>query len=228
MSRPSDFGYTFDPSVDYQPRVLQEFVMAQNGKVKIHCDGTVEADDGVLTHTVNPKGYNQYEYDGWSFNAYKSAAFHLWRKRPVGLTWVDHIDRVRTNDAFGNLRPCNASLNNLNQYRKNTKGYVHETKEWLERVNAYRKKTGKQPLYRRGTNTFPAVPTRGNGMSSESLTTQRTLQSAITRAKSRSFSSVSASSGLTTCVPDDVARIILELSGHLVVRSGGMAYHIFF
>ena len=51
---------------------------------------------------------------------------------------MDHVDRDRENDSFDNLRPVNASLNNLNQYRKNTKGYVHETQEWLDKVNGYR------------------------------------------------------------------------------------------
>ena len=38
-------------------------------------------------------------------------------------------------------------MNNLNQYRKGTKGYIHETKEWRDKVNAYRATKKMKPLY---------------------------------------------------------------------------------
>ena len=38
-------------------------------------------------------------------------------------------------------------MNNLNQYRKGTKGYIHETKEWRDKVNAYRATKNMKPLY---------------------------------------------------------------------------------
>ena len=89
---------------------------------------------------------DRYAVNGWGFQAYKSAAYQLWKKRPKELTWVDHGDRNRENDSFDNLRPVNASLNNLNQYRPNTRGYIHETQEWIDKVNGYRAKKGEPPL----------------------------------------------------------------------------------
>ena len=150
---PKDYGYIFEPAVDYQPRVVKEWVEVCNGKVIVDADGSVRLNPDsktsgidVLGHQITPKGYNSYEVNGWNFAAYKSAAFQLWKKRPKGLTWVDHIDRDRTNDSFPNLRPVNASLNNLNQYRPTTKGYVHETQEWVDKVNAVRRSKGQRPL----------------------------------------------------------------------------------
>ena len=150
---PKDYGYIFEPAVDYQPRVVKEYVVVCNGKAIVDADGTVRLNPDskssgfdVLGHQINPKGYNSYEINGWNFAAYKSAAFQLWKKRPKGLSWVDHIDRDRTNDSFSNLRPVNASLNNLNQYRPTTKGYVHETQEWVDKVNAARAAKRQRPL----------------------------------------------------------------------------------
>ena len=150
---PKDYGYIFEPAVDYQPRVVREWVDVCSGKARVHLDGSVtlspdskSRDFDVLGHQVNPKGYNSYEVNGWNFTAYKSASYQLWKKRPKGLTWTDHIDRDRANDSFPNLRPVNASLNNLNQYRPTTKGYVHETQEWVDKVNAARAAKRQRPL----------------------------------------------------------------------------------
>ncbi len=60
---------------------------------------------------------------------------------------MDHINRDRSWDAWENLRLVDTSLNNLNQYRKGTRGYIHETTEWRDRVNAYRAKKKMRPLY---------------------------------------------------------------------------------
>jgi len=227
---PKDYGYIFEPAVDYQPRVVKEYVVVCNGKAIVDADGTVRlnpdsksCDFDVLGHQVTPKGYNSYEINGWNFAAYKSAAFQLWKKRPKGLSWVDHIDRDRTNDSFLNLRPVNASLNNLNQYRPTTKGYIHETQEWVDKVNAARAAKRQRPLILKE----PAGNAKGSGMSSECLTTPRMLRLATCGPRSLLFRTVCASSGLRSCLPDDLACLVLELSGHLVVRSGGMAFHIF-
>ena len=100
---PKDYGYIFEPAVDYQPRVVKEYVVVCNGKAIVDADGTVRlnpdsksCDFDVLGHQVTPKGYNSYEINGWNFAAYKSVAFQLWKKRPKGLSWVDHIDQGGT------------------------------------------------------------------------------------------------------------------------------------
>ena len=68
---------------------MNEFVLSQNGKVRISRDGTVQinpdsdtAHIDVLEVSRHPKGYNQYAINGWGFQAYKSAAYQLWPKRP--------------------------------------------------------------------------------------------------------------------------------------------------
>jgi len=221
---PKDYGYIFEPAVDYQPRVVKEWVEVCNGKVIVDADGSVRLNPDsktsgidVLGHQITPKGYNSYEVNGWNFAAYKSAAFQLWKKRPKGLTWVEHIDRDRTNDSLLNLRPVNASLNNLNQYRPTTKGYVHETQEWVDKVNAVRR-SGAAASDLAGATQEHVHFQRGV----RGPTHQRRLQLATTRPRS-----VCASSGLSSCLPDDLALLVLELSGHVVIRSGGMAFHIF-
>ena len=97
---PKDYGYIFEPAVDYQPRVVKEWVEVCNGKVIVDADGSVRLNPDsktsgfdVLGHQISPKGYNLYEVTGWNFTAYKSASYQLWKKRPKGLTWTDHIDR---------------------------------------------------------------------------------------------------------------------------------------
>ena len=141
------YGYVFDPETMYQPEIDPSITHFDVGKHRIHRDGHVENldEDWGLSHT-KVCGWNVYEQAGTSFRAYQEIAKHFWPKRPRQLSAVDHINRVRSDDSWGNLRLCNKSLNNINQYRKGTKGYRHETSEWLQKVNAYRSSAGKKPL----------------------------------------------------------------------------------
>ena len=92
--------------------------------------------------------YNNYTINEcFPFKGYKEIANKLWPIYPSGLWVVDHINRDSTDDSWKNLRRVNSALNNLNQYREGTCGYVHETKEWLDKVNAARAAKNQKPLY---------------------------------------------------------------------------------
>lgn len=138
--------YNFDPSYMYQPQPpMVEYY--DRGKLRFHMDGSVESMDDMwpLTKTVH-NGYNMYEWKGYGFKAYKATAQEFWPEYPRELNCVDHINRCRQQDAFSNLRRVDSGLNNLNQYRTRVKGYRHETKEWLAKVNGYRVKTNQPPI----------------------------------------------------------------------------------
>ena len=135
-------NYTYDPTTMYQPALpAVEFVTSRNKVLVVHRDGTVTSDVTDPWHET-VKGYNRYEVNGSPYSAYKVAADALWPQFVV-----DHINRDRSWDAWTNLRRVDNSLNNLNQYRKGTKGYIHETKEWRDKVNAYRATKNMKPLY---------------------------------------------------------------------------------
>ena len=140
-------NYTYDPTTMYQPALPEvEFVTSRNKVLVVHRDGTVTSDVTDPWHET-VKGYNRYEVNGSPYSAYKVAADALWPQFPPNLRVVDHINRDRSWDAWTNLRRVDNSLNNLNQYRKGTKGYIHETKEWRDKVNAYRATKNMKPLY---------------------------------------------------------------------------------
>ena len=141
------YGYNFNPETMYQPEPRHKYVHVGRGAGFFE-DGHCEAREGyTLDHKI-VNGYNLYTIDdAVSFNGHKEIANKLWPFYPKGLHVVDHANRVSTDDSWSNLRRVNSSLNNLNQYREGTKGYFHETKEWVEKVNASRAKRKMKPLY---------------------------------------------------------------------------------
>ena len=159
------YGYVFDPETMYQPQ-LPAVTFFDSGYCRFNRDGTVETldDDWALDKSMY-KGWNNYSQAGGGFRAYVKTAQHFWPNRPRELTAVDHVNRDRSDDSWGNLRLCSVSLNNLNQYRRGTKGYRHETLEWLHKVNACRARGNKLPLYLPGPprNKYVAMLTyKGN------------------------------------------------------------------
>ena len=144
------YGYIFDPETMYQP-VLPDVDYFDDGLCRFYRDGSVRTldPDWELEHGTY-KGWNNYSQAGGGFRAYVKAAEHFWPHRPRELVAIDHINRNRGDDSWGNLRLCSTSLNNLNQYRRGVKGYRHETSEWLKTVNASRAKSRKSPIYLRG------------------------------------------------------------------------------
>ena len=160
------YGYVFDPETMYQPRLPEGCEFFDSGNCRFNRDGTVETldEDWGLDHSTY-KGWNNYSQSGGGFRAYVKTAKQFWPHRPKGFSAIDHINRDRSDDSWENLRPCSTSLNNLNQYRRGTKGYKHETLEWLQRVNACRARGHKPPLYLPGPprNKYIAVLTyQGN------------------------------------------------------------------
>jgi len=138
--------YNFDPTRMYQPQPAQIEYFDKNG-VRFRSDGTVEnLDMDWGLERTSCKGWNVYEHGGDTFRAYRRIADFLWPDYPKELNCVDHINRCRHMDAFSNLRRVNTSLNNINQYRDGVKGYRHETKEWLQKVNGYRANKNQSPI----------------------------------------------------------------------------------
>ena len=144
------YGYIFDPETMYQP-ALPNIEYFDHGRCRFFPDGSVETlDTDWELANDSFRGWNTYNQAGSGFRAYVVAANHFWPHRPSELKAIDHINRDRSDDSWGNLRFCSTSLNNLNQYRRNVKGYRYETSEWLEKVNACRARAGKPAIRLRG------------------------------------------------------------------------------
>ena len=162
----NSFGYVFDPETMYQPQLPEECEFYDSGNCRFYRDGRVETlDEDWALDSSTYKGWNNYSQGGGGFRAYVKTAKQFWPHRPKGFTAIDHINRDRSDDSWENLRPCSTSLNNLNQYRRGTKGYKYETLEWLHKVNACRARGKKPPLYLPGPprNKYIAVLTyQGN------------------------------------------------------------------
>ena len=139
-------NYNFNPETMYQPEppVIESF---DRGDIRYYQDGSVESLDDFWPVTKSDyKGWNTYEWKGCGFRAYRVIANHFWPMYPKELNCVDHINRCRGEDSFSNLRRISTSLNNLNQYRKNVKGYRYETSEWLSKANGWRIKRKMSPI----------------------------------------------------------------------------------
>ena len=144
------YGYEFDPTTMYQPRRRADEVFV-GGAAQISPDGEVTGIYGFEVEKDVVRKYNVYKVNNiFSFKAYREIASKLWPVRPKGLYVIDHINRDSTDDSWSNLRPVNSALNNLNQYREGTKGYIHETQEWLDKVNAARAAKREKLLYLKG------------------------------------------------------------------------------
>tara|TARA_B100000029_G_scaffold381083_1_gene376182 strand:+ start:341 stop:964 length:624 start_codon:yes stop_codon:yes gene_type:complete len=156
------YGYIFDPETMYQPEIDPALPYYDEGLSRFYRDGSVRTlyPDWELDQE-SVKGWNVYQQAGGGFRAYRKTAQHFWPHRPKGLSVVDHINRDRGDDSWGNLRLVNASLNSLNQYREGTKGYRYESSAWLKKVNACRARQGKPPIYLPGPprNQYIAVLT---------------------------------------------------------------------
>ena len=219
-------NYTYDPSTMYQPALPElEFVTSRNQVLVVHRDGTVTSDVTEPWHET-VKGYNRYEVNGSPYSAYKVAADALWPQFPPNLRVVDHINRDRSWDAWTNLRRVDNSLNNLNQYRKGTKGYIHETKEWRDKVNAYRATKNMKPLYLK-------EPPRNMFISCLTYKGKRYEFGAFhspqsTWQKKKSLSrTVYGSIGRLSSLPDELLFTVLEFSDLVRIRPGGYSFVIF-
>ena len=122
------YGYDFDPVTMYQPKPKKDVVFV--GKVaQIFSDGACLPLGDFVLESENINNYNHYTINEcFHFKGYKEIAKTLWPIYPSGLWVVDHVNRISTDDSWHNLRRVNSALNNLNQYRTGTCGYVHETR----------------------------------------------------------------------------------------------------
>jgi hypothetical protein len=91
---------------------------------------------GSAAGFVNQRGYVMIGFLGKEFSAHRLAFLYMTGKLPVNL--VDHIDRVRDNNKWDNLREANSGQNGINQIAtKSESGLrgVHEVK----RINSSNK-----------------------------------------------------------------------------------------
>ena len=225
------YGYVFDPETMYQPAV-PDIEYFDDGMCRFFPDGRVETlDPDWELEQGTFKGWNNYSQAGGGFRAYVKAAKQFWPHRPKELTAIDHINRDRSDDSWSNLRLCSTSLNNLNQYRRGTKGYRYETSEWLEKVNASRAKSGK-PRYtyvgHRGTSTSLCLPIEGSRWNLENLIPPARRPSVMSLLRNPSYRMSLDVYGLNFFLPRDIARLCLEYSNHVRKTPGGVAFVIYF
>lgn len=89
---------------------------------------------------VKPSGYRLIGVDGVRYRAHRLAWFYVTETWPDSL--IDHIDGIRSNNAFSNLRLANCQQNAANSKisKNNTSGYkgVYWLKQrslWAAKVN---------------------------------------------------------------------------------------------
>lgn len=72
--------------------------------------------------TVNEDGYVQINIDGKTYYGQRLATLYMTGEWPEGI--VDHDNRDRSNNSWGNLKPSDASRNAMNSglYSTNTSG----------------------------------------------------------------------------------------------------------
>lgn len=94
---------------------------------------------GTTVTTLDGKGYRQVGVDGKKYRVHRV----IWMMKTGNWpsTQIDHRDRVKTNNAWGNLLPKTAVENkhNTGAHRDNTSGYVGVTwsahrKKWVAQL----------------------------------------------------------------------------------------------
>lgn len=83
-------------------------------------------------------GYLQIILDGRCYKAHRLAFIYVTGEEPQGA--VDHINHLRTDNAWSNLRDVTTSVNNRNRSMctRNTSGYVGVS--WCGRIKRWRAK----------------------------------------------------------------------------------------
>jgi HNH endonuclease len=93
------------------------------------------AREGDIAGSQQKTGYLSISIDGRKYLCHRLA--FLWMEGSVPKM-VDHINTVRTDNRWDNLRPCSNGENMMNQTR-NTKHVYPNGKGWLVRITAYNK-----------------------------------------------------------------------------------------
>lgn len=87
---------------------------------------------GVECQCINNAGYVVIRVDGKLYLAHRLAYLYMTGSMP---DFVDHDDRVRTNNAWGNLKKATREQNNRNVTASSNTGHVNIT--WVEKKNHF-------------------------------------------------------------------------------------------
>lgn len=113
---------------------------------------------GAPANSVDGKGYIRVKIDGFDYRAHRLAWFYMHGVWPSDQ--IDHIDLVRKNNAFTNLREANNSFNGANRRpasnnKSGFKGVMYDTKR--KKWRAAIKKDGKERHLGRFANKLDAI-----------------------------------------------------------------------
>jgi hypothetical protein len=99
---------------------------------------------GDVAGTLDNKGYVRIRLDGRKYRAHRLAWFYMTGNWPVDQ--LDHRDKNKANNAFGNLREADNTQNNGNRVRQpnNTSGYRGVS--WFKPRKRWRAQIAKQHL----------------------------------------------------------------------------------
>lgn len=129
-------------------------IIREDIKEKLHYDETTgiftwlvdvsyKTKIGSIAGTLDKAGYLNIKVNGKNHRAHRLAYVYMTGSVPEQ---VDHINGVRNDNRFSNLRPCNHSTNSANckMTARNTTGYkgVHfrkDTKNWESKIMVNKK-----------------------------------------------------------------------------------------
>ena len=119
------------------------------GQFRFYRDGSVKPihpDTPMFWESRSP--YPTFNCNGSNYVVHQVIGKVLWPRRPNGLTFIDHINRIKTDNSWSNLRPVSPSINGINkETKRKIRGWDHETEEWLAKINASLAKKRK-PVWR--------------------------------------------------------------------------------
>ena len=91
--------------------------------------------NGTVAGCINKFGYIQITVDGKTYKAHRLAWLYVTGKWPD--EYIDHINQIRNDNRFINIRECNQSQNQMNTglSSKNTSGF--KGVNWHKRTNTW-------------------------------------------------------------------------------------------
>lgn len=95
---------------------------------------------GSIAGSLKPNGYIDIKLFGTMYKAHRLAWFYMTGEWPM---FIDHINRVKSDNRWRNLRKCNhqQNMNNVGRYRNNKSGFkgvsLHkDTGKWQVQIRS--------------------------------------------------------------------------------------------
>ena len=82
--------------------------------------------EGAVAGTINNKGYRQIMIKGRHYKAHRLVFLYHYGSLPMDGTEVDHINNVKDDNRFSNLRLCTHQQNLMNQRKPSTNKSGHK------------------------------------------------------------------------------------------------------